>query len=46
MTATMIPRGRELIRQAVSGNLPPEYANLIQHPADHPPVALNDGMMK
>jgi hypothetical protein len=24
------PRQRELIRQAMSGNLPPEYANLIQ----------------
>jgi hypothetical protein len=24
------PRQRELIRQAISGNLPPEYANLIQ----------------
>ena len=24
------PRQRELIRQAVNGNLPPEYANLIQ----------------
>lgn len=22
-----------------------EYANLIQHPQDYPPVALNDGMM-
>src|SRR5262249_61949944 len=24
------PRQRELIRQAISGNLPPEYANLVQ----------------
>jgi hypothetical protein len=24
------PRQRELIRQALAGNLPPEYANLIQ----------------